>query len=83
MQKFLIRLIKIYKLALSPWFGQCCRFYPSCADYAMQAVATHGAARGGWLTLRRLARCQPWSAGFEDPVPAASGATAAPASKNV
>ncbi len=54
---------------VSPLLPQRCRFYPSCSAYAMTALRQHGAARGSWLVLRRLVRCQPFCAGGYDPVP--------------
>jgi putative membrane protein insertion efficiency factor len=62
-------LIRAYKVLVSPHFAASCRFVPSCADYARDAVLMHGAFRGTWLALRRLARCQPLCAGGHDPVP--------------
>lgn len=62
-------LIRGYQLALSPLFGPRCRFYPSCSHYALEAIDTHGAWRGAWLTVRRIARCHPFNAGGFDPVP--------------
>jgi putative membrane protein insertion efficiency factor len=66
----LIGAIKLYRLVLSPWIGNQCRFVPTCSVYAEEALRRHGVARGLWLALRRLVRCQPWGggAGF-DPVP--------------
>lgn len=49
--------------------GPRCRFHPTCSTYAVQAVRTHGAARGCWLAIRRLGRCHPWNPGGVDPVP--------------
>ena len=49
-----------------------CRFWPSCSEYAIDAVGEHGAARGGWMTVRRLARCHPWGGFGVDPVPPAA-----------
>ena len=66
----LVFLVKGYRLLLSPWLGSACRFEPTCSVYSIEALQTHGAARGSYLTLRRLARCQPWCAGGHDPVPA-------------
>jgi len=71
MRWFLIRLVQAYRLLLSPWLGSACRFEPTCSIYALQALETHGAGLGSYLTLRRLARCHPWCAGGVDPVPAA------------
>ena len=62
-------LIRGYQLTLSPWLGECCRFHPSCSRYAMEAVGTHGAAKGSWLAARRVCRCHPFNAGGFDPVP--------------
>jgi putative membrane protein insertion efficiency factor len=56
---------------LSPWTSQVCRFYPSCTDYAVEAVQRHGVLRGGWLAARRLGRCHPWNPGGVDHVPPA------------
>jgi hypothetical protein len=69
MRSLVIFMIKAYQTALSPFVGQHCRFYPSCSAYAAEAVAKHGAARGIWLSLRRISRCHPWHAGGIDPVP--------------
>ena len=71
MQSFLMTLVRGYRLLLSPWLGSSCRFEPTCSLYALQALELHGAARGSYLTLRRLARCHPWCAGGQDPVPPA------------
>ncbi len=65
----MIAMIKLYRLVLSPWIGNQCRFHPSCSHYAQEAIETHGAMRGAWLTLKRLGRCHPWHEGGCDPVP--------------
>ena len=65
----LIALLRAYRLAISPLYGQVCRYHPSCSAYALGAVTTHGSLRGSWLTARRLLRCHPWAAGGYDPVP--------------
>jgi putative membrane protein insertion efficiency factor len=62
-------LIRAYQLTLSPLLGPRCRFYPSCSQYALEAVRAHGSLQGCWLALRRLLRCHPWHAGGYDPVP--------------
>jgi putative membrane protein insertion efficiency factor len=67
--KLMLALIDAYKLLISPYFAGSCRFLPSCADYAREAVIRHGALRGTWLAARRLSRCQPLCAGGHDPVP--------------
>ena len=69
MQSLFLFLIRGYRLVLSPWFGSQCRFYPSCSAYAEEAVHTHGAGKGLYLTLARLGKCHPWHLGGHDPVP--------------
>ena len=69
MKYVLIGLLKAYRFAISPLYGQVCRYHPTCSAYALEAVQTHGAARGTWLAMRRVARCHPWAAGGLDPVP--------------
>ncbi len=73
MKKLLLLLLRGYQLAISPYLGANCRFYPSCSAYAMQAVDQHGVYKGGILAARRLARCHPWQAGGVDPVPQVQG----------
>lgn len=65
----LLFALAVYRVAVSPLVGPACRFAPSCSRYASKAVRRHGAWRGGWLALRRLAHCHPWHAGGYDPVP--------------
>jgi len=69
MKRLLVGAVKSYRLLLSPWLGASCRFAPTCSVYAIEALEVHGAARGSYLTLKRLARCQPWCQGGHDPVP--------------
>lgn len=65
----LLALIRGYRYVLSPWVGNDCRFWPTCSEYAQDAIQQYGALRGGWMMLTRLARCHPYSAGGVDPVP--------------
>ena len=69
MKHVLIGLLKLYRLVVSPLYGNVCRYYPSCSAYALRAVEVHGAVRGSWLAGRRLLRCHPWTPGGYDPVP--------------
>lgn len=66
----LIILIRAYQILISPLLPPACRFFPSCSSYALTAVRDHGALRGSWLALCRLARCHPWHPGGVDFVPA-------------
>lgn len=68
-QKILMSAVKAYRLLLSPSLGSDCRFEPSCSAYSLEALRQHGAARGSYLTLKRLVRCHPWCEGGLDPVP--------------
>lgn len=67
--RLLLELLGIYRRRISPLLGPRCRFAPSCSTYAGTAIALHGAGRGSWLTVRRLARCHPFHPGGHDPVP--------------
>lgn len=69
MSKLLIVFVKAYRYLISPWLGSRCRFAPSCSEYAIEALAEHGAAKGTWLAMRRVGRCHPWCSGGWDPVP--------------
>ena len=71
-------LIRIYQWTVSPLLGPRCRFYPSCSQYAHEALLRFGLLRGGWLALKRLGRCHPWHAGGIDPVPPVRRPTCAP-----
>ena len=74
LQHILLGLLRFYRWAISPLLtmlagGTICRFEPSCSQYAMEAVKSHGAIQGSWFTLKRLARCHPWGGCGHDPVP--------------
>jgi putative membrane protein insertion efficiency factor len=69
-----MELVRGYRLLLSPWLGNSCRFEPTCSVYALGALERHGALAGSYLTIKRLGRCGPWCAGGHDPVPATSPA---------
>ena len=69
MKSLLLLLLRAYQLAISPFLGQNCRFYPSCSSYAVEAIHEHGAAKGSFLAAKRLCKCHPWHPGGLDPVP--------------
>ena len=65
----ILGVIRAYQLGVSPLLGARCRYFPSCSQYALEAVALHGSLHGSWLAMRRLLRCHPLHAGGYDPVP--------------
>lgn len=69
MRKIALGLIRLYQILLSPLLGSNCRFYPSCSKYTYQAIEKYGVLHGGWLGVKRIARCGPWTKGGYDPVP--------------
>lgn len=69
MKRLLLALIALYRYAFSPMLGRRCRFFPSCSEYAADALQKHGLGRGCRLAIQRLLRCHPWNAGGFDPVP--------------
>jgi hypothetical protein len=69
MARILMWMIRAYQVILSPLFGQQCRFYPTCSQYALEAINRYGAIVGSYYTIRRLMRCHPWHAGGHDPIP--------------
>ena len=69
MKYIFLGLIKVYQLILSPFKTPCCRFYPSCSEYARRAFLLHGGVKGAMLTTKRLLKCHPWGGSGYDPVP--------------
>jgi putative membrane protein insertion efficiency factor len=68
MKKVLLALVKFYRVAISP-YRPCCRYIPTCSQYALEAIEKYGALKGGWLAFRRILRCNPFHKGGYDPVP--------------
>jgi len=68
MTKVLITVVRFYQKAISPFFRPVCRFYPSCSQYAIEALSKYGAVKGGWMGLKRICRCHPFHPGGYDPV---------------
>jgi putative membrane protein insertion efficiency factor len=71
MQTIILYFIKAYRVLLSPFLGQACRFEPTCSRYTEQAIKTHGVLKGSALGAKRICRCHPWNEGGFDPVPEA------------
>lgn len=69
MRAVLLGLIRLWQMTFSRVLPPTCRFYPSCSEYGYQAISRYGAIRGGWLALKRIARCHPFNPGGYDPVP--------------
>ena len=69
MSKLIITIIRAYQIIISPFKPNCCRFYPSCSNYCIEAVKQHGILRGLWYGLRRIISCNPYNSGGYDPVP--------------
>lgn len=69
MRKILIGIIRVYQYAISPYLPPHCRYTPSCSSYAVDALGRFGILRGGWMALKRIARCHPWHEGGYDPLP--------------
>lgn len=69
MKPVLLPLIRGYQYVGRPLLGSNCRFYPSCSDYALEAIEQYGAARGTWMAVKRIGRCHPYHPGGYDPVP--------------
>ena len=71
----LIQLVRLYRLAISPWLGANCRFDPTCSSYAIEALQAYGILKGTWLAMKRIGRCHPWGGSGYDPVPGCDGDT--------
>lgn len=67
--KLFIFLIRVYQYTLSPFIGRSCRYAPTCSHYSVEAIQKHGPFKGGWLSLKRIASCNPWGGSGYDPVP--------------
>lgn len=65
----LIQLVRLYRIAISPWLGPNCRYDPTCSSYAIEALQIHGVLKGALLAARRIGRCHPWGGAGYDPVP--------------
>jgi len=70
MRRVAAGLIRAYRAGVSPLLGPCCRFHPTCSEYAIESILFYGLTKGAWLTLRRLARCHRWHPGGYDPIAA-------------
>lgn len=66
---FFLLLIFIYQKVISPYLMPSCRYTPTCSQYGIEAIKKHGPLKGGWLTIKRFARCNPWGGHGHDPVP--------------
>ena len=69
MKRVLLALIRLYQRAISPHLPPACRYHPTCSQYALTAITRFGALRGGWMSAKRILRCNPFSKGGYDPVP--------------
>ncbi len=68
MRWLVVALVRLYQILISPVFGDCCRFHPSCSQYAIESLKRHGTVKGTWLSLRRMIRCRPGQPGGYDPI---------------
>jgi len=69
LSKIMIGVIRFYQYAISPYLPPSCRYTPSCSAYGIEALKKHGPFKGGWLTIKRIASCNPWGGSGYDPVP--------------
>ncbi|MEI7541783.1 MAG: membrane protein insertion efficiency factor YidD [bacterium] len=68
MRKLLMAMITLYKKGISPYLPQTCRFSPTCSEYSLQAIEKYGSLKGGFMAIKRILRCNPWSKGGFDPL---------------
>lgn len=69
MKRFMLAAIRFYRRSISPGLPPACRFFPTCSEYALEAIERYGALKGGWMAFWRILRCNPFSRGGYDPVP--------------
>lgn len=69
MKRVMIEIIRFYRKFISPCFPPCCRYTPTCSQYALEAIEKYGAVKGGWMAFKRILRCNPFHRGGYDPVP--------------
>jgi len=69
LKKFALLLIKFYRRGISPYTPPCCRYVPTCSQYALEAIEKYGVVKGGWMAIKRILRCNPLHRGGYDPVP--------------
>ena len=69
MKSLMLLLIGFYRSYISPRYPSCCRYVPTCSQYALEAIEKYGALKGGWLAFKRILRCHPGHPGGYDPVP--------------
>ena len=74
-KSLLLLLLRLYQIGISPLLGPRCRFFPSCSNYAIEAIREHGTGKGAVLAAKRLCKCHPWHPGGFDPVPPKNGVT--------
>ncbi len=68
MKSLFLGLISLYQLCIGPFLGSCCRFVPSCSEYAHEALTKYGTLKGMWMTVKRMVKCGPWHPGGHDPL---------------
>jgi len=81
MRSLAVAAVRAYRRFISPLKPPCCRYLPTCSEYAVEAFQIHGVVKGGWLSTRRICRCHPWGGHGYDPVPPVSPTGSAPAAE--